>query len=82
MMHCSLQPAPVSNFVLQLQICTKVDDSYYREESGSCQLIEMLSELLLLGISSFLFNQRKIIFVQKLHVPNKNAVKPGNENMK
>lgn len=43
---------------------------------------EMPSELSLLGISSFWFNQRKSIFAKKLHVPNKNAVKLGNENMK
>jgi len=82
MMHCSSQSAPASNLVLQLELHSKAVDSYWREQSGNCQLTEILFELSLFGTSSFLFNQRKSIFVKKLHVPNKNAVKPGNENMK
>lgn len=42
----------------------------------------MLLELSLFGVSSLLFNQRRRIFVKKLDVPNKSAVKSENENMK
>lgn len=42
----------------------------------------MLLELSLFGVSSFLFNQRESIFVQKFDIPNKSAVKSGNENTK
>lgn len=42
----------------------------------------MLLELSLFGVSSFLSNQRKSIFVKKLDIPNKSAVKSEDENMK
>lgn len=81
MVHCSCQSAPVSNFVCSQSYAPK-QMTATTEMSLEAVNSEMPSELSFLGISSFWFNQRKSIFVKKLHVPNKNAVRLGNENMK